>query len=377
MLRASWFDVLIVYSSTHAASAGNIRAGKTPFANSESFSSYADSYAYLLDQCTASNLRAAFVTLNDIKGPGTAKSYWTHSISGWSRSHGMIKAQIIFDKCSPRTTAQIRQRNLLFSSTQIVPFNEIELYNLFFDKLTLHESLYTVTIPTVEVEAGNLLSADSAITRLEIVKSIHANNEDFDSGYVLKDRYGSGGNNIFPIKYDDRQHIMAIVASNPTVNFVLQPMVMFEHGFSYKNSVGKTEIRLIYMKEKLVQVYLRTAAPQEFLCNGHQGGVVTYVPTRQLSNKIKKAALRTIELLPPHNSLYSLDFVVSDRGNPYLLEGNTGPGLNWDKNDIHDIRGAKKVIRVIVEELLDRVVKNKSSKKYLPSSYNIVQNASV
>lgn len=376
MKRISVFDVLIVYSSSSASSAANSKSGSNPFANSVLSQSYADSYAYFLDECSRQNLKAGFTTLSDICGAGQSSSYWLHDKNGWSRHHSIAKARVIFDKCSPRTSEQIKKRKVLFSSNSIIPFNEAALYNLFFDKLSLHDKLYTVTIPTVGIKAGDKISAESAIARLQIIKSISTNQQDFGEGYVLKDRYGSGGNNIFQILNGDLASIQKIVAKNKNIEFVLQPILLFEHGFSYKKSGGRTEIRLIFMKEKLIQVYLRVAGPESFLCNSHQGGEIIYIPISRLSTKIREAALNTIELLPPHNSLYSLDFVVSDNGNPYLLEGNTGPGLNWDENNIHDIKGAKKVMRVIVKELSARVVKNKLNSKYLPSPYSIVQNAS-
>lgn len=361
MKRASYFDVLIVYSSTSATSATDPNAGKTPFTNSSNQQSYADSYAYLLDQCRRQHLRAAFTTLSDISGAGQTKSYWLHDNNGWSRHIGFANARIIFDKCSPRTNDQIKNRKLLFSSNLIIPFNEAALYNLFFDKLSLHDALYSVAIPTVGISAGDQQSAESAIMRLEIIKSIHDNQQDFGEGYVLKDRFGSGGNNIFKITNGDLELIQKIVADNYNIEFVLQPMLLFESGFSYNKSKGRTEIRLIFMKEKLIQVYLRIAGPKAFLCNGHQGGEIVYIPNSRLSTKILEAATNTILLLPSHNSLYSLDFVVSNSGNPYLLEGNTGPGLNWDESDTNDIRGAKKVMRVIVKELKRRVLKDRSS----------------
>lgn len=362
MIRASVFDVLIVYSSSITSSALDDSAGKTPFAKSKSQKNYAQSYAYLLDQCSKQKLRAAFTTLNDICGAGKSKSYWLHDKHGWSRHSGFASARVIFDKCSPRTSVQIKKRKLLFSTDAVMPFNEIGLYNLFFDKLALHDTLYSVSIPTIGISSGDKISVESAITRLEIIKSIHSNQQDFGEGYVLKDRYGSGGNNIFQIKKSGINQIQHIVLQNPNIEFVLQPMLLFKHGFSYKKSVGRTEIRMIFMKEKLIQVYLRVAEPKAFLCNGHQGGEIIYIPNSSLSTKLKQTALNTLALLPSHNSLYSLDFVISDHGNSYLLEGNTGPGLNWDENDIHDIRGAKKVMRVIVEELKQRVIKNELTK---------------
>ena len=49
------------------------------------------------------------------------------------------------------------------------------------------------------------------------------------------------------------------------------------------------------------------------------------------------------------------DFIISNNGNIYLLEGNTGPGLDWNllirENEIE----GQKLIRMIVKELVGRV----------------------
>lgn len=361
MKRIRVFDVLIVYSSSSAGSAKDAKIGDNPFTKSVSQQLYAEPYAYLLKQCQKSNLKAAFTTLNDIVGPGLTSSYWTYDSLGWKSHRSIAKAQIIFDKCSPRTSIQISQRKLLFGSSKIIPFNESGLYDLFFDKLALHDLLYSVTIPSVEVKMGDRESGETAAARLEIIKSVHDNRVDFGQGYVLKDRFGSGGNSIYQIPANNPALITEIVSKNPKTQFILQPMLLFTKGFRYKNLKKRTEIRLIFMKDKLIQVYLRIAAPNQFLCNGHRGARLVYIPNSRVPTKVRLAAENTIAMLPSHQSLYSLDFVVSDKGNPYLLEGNTGPGLNWDINDRDDIAGAKKIMRAIVAELLERVIKTKTS----------------
>jgi len=50
-----------------------------------------------------------------------------------------------------------------------------------------------------------------------------------------------------------------------------------------------------------------------------------------------------------------LDFIISNSGNIYLIEANTGPGLDWNlsikKNEIE----SKKLIRIIVKEIARRI----------------------
>jgi len=75
----------------------------------------------------------------------------------------------------------------------------------------------------------------------------------------------------------------------------------------------------------------------------------------------------TSKILNQSTSLYSLDFIISNNGNSYLLEGNTGPGLNWDPFLIEDKIKSKKLIRLVVKELSLRV-KKQISTHYLPST---------
>jgi len=56
------------------------------------------------------------------------------------------------------------------------------------------------------------------------------------------------------------------------------------------------------------------------------------------------------ELAKP-SSVYALDFIVSNNGNIYFLEGNCGPGICWDSNLPKDEQMAKRLIQTIVKEL--------------------------
>ena len=55
------------------------------------------------------------------------------------------------------------------------------------------------------------------------------------------------------------------------------------------------------------------------------------------------------------NSLYALDFIISNNGNVYLMEGNTGPGLDWNSSIKKNVFEGKKLISEIVKELSSRM----------------------
>ena len=51
------------------------------------------------------------------------------------------------------------------------------------------------------------------------------------------------------------------------------------------------------------------------------------------------------------HSLYSLDFIRSNNGNLYFIEGNDRPGIDWNhRKKINEIK-SKELINLIVNEL--------------------------
>jgi len=60
-------------------------------------------------------------------------------------------------------------------------------------------------------------------------------------------------------------------------------------------------------------------------------------------------------LLVNNDSMYSLDFLMSNGGHAYFLEGNTGPGLNWDSESEIDRTSSQALIQIIAGKFADRV----------------------
>jgi len=90
------------------------------------------------------------------------------------------------------------------------------------------------------------------------------------------------------------------------------------------------------------------------------------VPTDVLlaSNKIAEVLnKRSLFLRNNKSSLFALDFIISNNGNIYLLEGNTGPGLDWNLSSKENKEEAQKFIRIVVKELAKLARQTKTSKK--------------
>jgi hypothetical protein len=89
----------------------------------------------------------------------------------------------------------------------------------------------------------------------------------------------------------------------------------------------------------------------DFRCNEHQGGLLTYLDLDEIPASLVAKSGLIAKVLNKKCSLFSLDFIMSNSGVPYLLEGNTGPGLDWNMSLPKNEREAKKLIRMVVREL--------------------------
>ena len=355
MNKLTRLDVLVVYNEALAVSATDASAdNKTPFPCGSCNESYNDVYGYFLEICDKFNLRAAFTTSTDVAGAGYCRGFWQFKHKKWFKSNVPCFSSLIFDKFSP-TKKRVRfQRQLLFSSAKIKPFNDPDLFKLFFDKQKIYDKFSEQSIPTISLKGNSLRSVNSSCKALTKLMGCHPGLEDFSSDIIMKDRFGAGGRRIYKFKVGQPENMLAVIRKNPNISYIIQPFVKFDQGFSYNNCSAPTDIRLVYLKGKIVQSYIRVAKPGEFRCNEHRGGLLTYLSLKEIPSRLVAKSDLIAKVINKDDSLYSLDFIISNNGNVYLLEGNTGPGLDWNtslkKNEIE----AKKLIRLVVKELAVR-----------------------
>ena len=350
------FDLLVVYTHGIATSASSTKPNtKLPFSRASKRTHYNNAYAYFLEMCTKNDLKAAFTTSKDIAEDGSFKSCWIFQKRRWIKVNQPCYSQLIFDKFSPINGKQRKRRTTLFSNSKVMPFNSSELFSLFFDKQKTYETLKDFTVPTVAVEKATWKSVSRAVNVLKALVILHPARHDFSKKVVVKNRFGAGGNRIYSIGLPKQtKKIRDILIKNKNTSFVLQPFVKFKNGYQYKNYSGFIDIRLIYLKGNLVQTYIRTAKEKDFRCNEHQGGALEYISKSELPAKVCRFSKKIVDFLDEDNELYALDFVISDRGNVYLMEGNNGPGIDWNLSLKKNERKAKKLIRLIVLELAQR-----------------------
>jgi hypothetical protein len=350
------FDVLVVYTDNAVVSASNSGyLGAYPFPLDSSRAQYNSAYAYLLAACRRLGLTAALSTSGDIVGPGTCSSYWIYTERRWRKVREQCYSRQIFDKFSPINQTKMLERNLLFSSPLIEPFNNPWLAALFFDKLQTYLSLEKFAIPSVAINDRSKTGVNKAVEDLRQLAAAHPNAADFTPAIVVKDRHGAGGAYIYKVDKDFDSEIYRIVSKHQEIAFIVQPMLSFDQGFTFNGVLASVDIRLIFQNGRVIQTYLRTAKAGDFRCNLCQGGTCMYVSLKDIPQKVQVMAEAIARTLQQDNSLYALDFVISNRGNVYFLEGNIGPGIYWDLNNKADERMSKQLSDGIAREFAARI----------------------
>lgn len=350
MKKNNIFDVLVIYSSSRTCFSSSKKNASMPFSKSRSV--YNEVYAHFLEVCAKNNLRVAFTTTNDIAGSGYCDNYWLFKNKNWVKVNKPCTAPLIFDKFFPKNKKRAKQRDTLFSSPRVKSFTNEYLYDLFYDKLQTYLDLSHYSVPTVAIENSSIKNINESLTELKNICKPHINNEDFLNGVILKDRYGSQGNNIYRIESNSSKEISSHMKVNKKCSFILQPIVNFDKGIRYKDYLGPTEIRLLYLGKEIVQSYIRVAENKKALCNHGQGGIG--IKKEDIPANILDFSTKIISQINRKNAFFALDFIVSNNKNVYLLEGNIYPGIDWYPSYPENVRMNKKTIDIIVKELSRR-----------------------
>jgi glutathione synthase/RimK-type ligase-like ATP-grasp enzyme len=349
-------DVLVVYSACDAISAASDDLlSRHPFALDSKQANYNLSYAYFLKECDKTGLKAGLTTSADIIGPGLCDNYWSYVEDNWVKVDRKAKSCHVFDKLSPRTSTRAAERRLLLSDEAVYPFNDRELFKTFFDKLKTYQKLPAYAIPTAEVCSDEIEDIKAAVREVTELIDSHKFSSDFDDKLVLKDRFGAGGSHVYKIGSNFVSRIRSIMKKYPHISFVIQPFLAFENGYTYRNQKAATDIRLIFHNDELLQSYIRLAKDDDFRCNEHQGGKLVYVDQSDIPDRIHEISRKIVRQIGKPQSLYALDFVVSNSGMVYFLEGNSGPGIDWDIKKKHNEIKSKELIRKIVKEFESRI----------------------
>lgn len=357
-----YLDVLVIYNSrTSVSAAVDDSVSQFPFLLGTSSQNYLPAYEEFLHACSEKGLSAGFSTAADVIRPGVCSSYWTLSGKKWNKHIEEVTSLNVFDKFSATDPYQVAQRSLLLSDPKIKTFNNPKLFSLFFDKLSTYELFPWCAIPTVAIASAKKEDIVSSVADLQELIKQHPFSKDFNPGYVLKDRYGASGNNVFLIQDNFITEIQKTLQDNKDTTFILQPFLAFDRGITFQGAQRSTDVRLIFYNNTVIQTYFRLAKENEFRCNEHKGGKVMYVSLNEVPSSIRQLSNEIVRELNSPESLFALDFLMSNSGNAYFLEGNYGPGLDWNPNVAIDEQMAKQLIHTIVDEFHRRVQTEKHS----------------
>ncbi|PIR75127.1 MAG: hypothetical protein COU34_04450 [Candidatus Magasanikbacteria bacterium CG10_big_fil_rev_8_21_14_0_10_43_9] len=231
--------------------------------------------------------------------------------------------------------------------------------NIFDNKLHTYHTFKEFAIPTVEIKGVTEKEILLAKKRLDTILQTHPHAEDFSDQYIIKNKKGSGGFNIFQVTFT-KNGIQKILEhcekNNKNISYLLQPFLSCDTGFHFKKHSGTIDLRVISLYKKTIQSYIRVAKKGNFLANQHQGGNSFYISLKKIpqdvlsmNRKVKNILDATSDI---SHSLYALDYIRSNNGNLYLVEGNANPGIYWEYDEIRSSKQkTKKLINVIVNEI--------------------------
>lgn len=349
------FDVVIVYEGEIARAASDSEyTGKTPFALGTKYYSYNETYEYFLDQCRIEGLTAAFATTHDISANGKFSAVWVYD-KKWERLHQPSDASIIFDKFSNLESYNEKYKKLLYANTTGVEvFHNQRIREVFDNKLKTYQSFTTSAIPTVKIDVRTEQGISNAKKKLVKLSQSHKNFRDFTDEFILKDQFGSGGNHVY--KVSKNQLIQRIGMRDTSISYILQPLIEAT-GFQLKGHTGNMDLRIIVCRGQVFQCYIRIPQEGEFKANASTGSAVEYILLSEIPKDVLAMAQHIRSALPVHNGYYALDFIKSEHGNLYFIEGNITPGLIWF-NDIDEMH-AKELMCSIIQQL-QYLVSNKT-----------------
>lgn len=345
------FDIMIVYDAHLAHSAAETNYHEpAPFSKTGKYYNCNATYQYFIEYCKQQGLTAAFTTTHDIAVSGKFKSCWIYT-DQWKRSPDTTNAKVIFDKFSNLLARNAAVYKLLTTILKPLPFLHNQTLRLLFDnKLATYTQFPDYTIPTVAVDSLTPANIQKAKQALAIKCRNHPYHDDFGSDLVLKDQFGIGGNDMYKITNSTD---WAALPVHPATRYILQPLIQAS-GFTLDHLTGSADLRVIVYEDKIIQSYLRIAKAGEFRANAQQGGEVVYLTLDQIPAAVLEMTADIKKRLPKKPVLYTLDFIKSNRGHLYFIEGNNSPGLNWF--DREDETRAKELIHLLVENLRQTIL---------------------
>lgn len=237
------------------------------------------------------------------------KKVWTYRDKKWIKLQEKIKPDLIFDKIMSKRDYElfdlkmrISQKTKLFNHPLFRAITDSKLSQY----LILKEFMPKTFLVTEKKELPGIMKKISS------------------SKVVIKPIYGSGG---FGITITEKKKSLNLRIKYPVI---VQEFIKSENGipcFSKMKEVS--DLRLIFMNHKFIYALSRIAKKGSLFTNFHQGATAVIIPRKTIPKNIQNMVSKIIEKLKifPYAN-YSLDFIFTNTGQPFLVEMNTTPGFD-------------------------------------------------
>lgn len=252
---------------------------------------------------------------------------WAYRNKEWIKIKKAIKPDLIFDKVMSKRDYELFEWKIKVSKN-------VKIYNSPIFR-TLVDNKLSQYLFLKEFMAKSYLAENKKelLRALELIKS---------KKIVLKPLYGSGG---FGIKI-----CQAKDARNKRLDYPILVQEFIETigipNFSNKEEIS--DLRLVYVNHKLIYALSRIAKNGSYFTNFHQGAKAVLVKNKEIPHRVittSKKIVNQLRIFPGAN--YSLDFIFSKSGKPYLIEMNTTPGF-----DLLEIVGDESIKKKYFEEFI-------------------------
>lgn len=261
--------------------------------------------------------------------------------------HNTVDARIIFDKFSNQETYNAKyDARLRANPNGVRYFHDARIREIFDNKLKTYIAFSEYAIPTVKINLDTEEHITFAKNKLHATLSHNHFTEARSESFVLKDKYGSGGHNVF--KINTHTKLKPIGKRDESISYVLQPFITAS-GFTFTDYSGNIDLRVIVCNGEIMQCYIRIPKQNEFRANASQGGTLIYIDVDSIPADVVTMARAINADLPVHDGFYALDFMKSSTGHLYFIEGNSTPGLNWYSNE--DEHYAKQLMRMMIQKI--------------------------
>jgi glutathione synthase/RimK-type ligase-like ATP-grasp enzyme len=227
----------------------------------------------------------------------------------WVKQVG-IKPEIIIDKCV-YTSSEKEKKRKNEMSRQAILINDIYFNKIFGSKFVTY-TLFNDYMPLTFI----------AYNKKDLISKM------YDMGsekVVVKPDSGLGGRGVFVL---DKNEIKRMTIKKIEFPIIVQKFIDSSSGV--KGLVkGIHDFRVIFINHKPILSYTREPVGKSFVANVSLGGKRKVVDLKRIPKKVKeKYKIITDKLRIFKNVIYSIDFMLNEKQDPFVIEINSPPSFH-------------------------------------------------